>query len=147
MKAPFLIGRLLFGGFFLYNGINHFKELKGMSDYAKAKGVPQPDVAVAASGAALLIGGASLLLGIKPKIGAAAVAGFLAGVSPVMHDFWKQEDPQKKQMEMIQFSKNMALLGGALALMSVKEPWPASVPVAQPDYYHQVSSAGAKIAA
>jgi uncharacterized membrane protein YphA (DoxX/SURF4 family) len=147
MKAPFLIGRLLFGGFFLYNGINHFKELKSMSQYAKAKGVPQPDVAVAASGAALLIGGASLLLGIKPKIGAAAVAGFLAGVSPVMHDFWKQEDPQKRQMEMIQFSKNMALLGGALALMGVDEPWPASVPVAQPDYYQQVSSSCAKIAA
>ncbi len=30
---------------------------------------------------------------------------------------------------MINFSKNMALLGGALALMGVEEPWPASVPV------------------
>jgi hypothetical protein len=34
-------------------------------------------------------------------------------------------------MEMIQFSKNMALLGGALALMSIEEPWPASIPVAR----------------
>ena len=133
MKAPFMIGRLLFGGFFLYSGINHFKQREGMSQYAKGKHVPMPDVAVVASGAALIVGGASLLLGIKPKIGAAAVIGFLAGVSPVMHNFWKQEDPQQRQTEMIQFSKNMALLGGALALMGVEEPWPVSVPVAQPE--------------
>ena len=147
MKAPFMIGRLLFGGFFLYNGINHFKQRQGMAEYAKAKKVPLPDVAVMASGAALIVGGASLLLGIKPKIGATAVVGFLAGVSPVMHDFWKQEDPQQRQMEMIQFSKNMALLGGALALMSVEEPWPASVPVAQPERDSWESRQRSRIAA
>ncbi|MBV9435814.1 MAG: DoxX family protein, partial [Acidobacteria bacterium] len=96
MKIPFVFGRLLFGGFFLYSGINHFKELKGMAQYAKSKNVPQPELAVAASGGALIAGGASLLLGIKPKYGAAAVAGFLAGVSPVMHDFWKQQDPEHR---------------------------------------------------
>lgn len=133
MKVPFVIGRVLFGGFFLYNGINHFKQREGLAQYAKGKNVPLPDVAVVATGAALIIGGASLLLGIKPKIGAAAVAGFLAGVSPVMHNFWNHEDPQQRQIEMIQFSKNMALLGGALALMGVEEPWPTSVPVAQPE--------------
>ncbi len=110
-----------------------------MSQYAKGKNVPMPDVAVMASGAALIVGGASLLLGIKPKIGAAAVVGFLAAVSPVMHNFWNQEDPQQRQMEMIQFSKNMAMLGGALALMGVEEPWPASVPVAQPQKSWQES--------
>ena len=104
-----------------------------MAQYAKSKNVPAPDVAVAASGAALVIGGASLLLGVKPKMGAMAIAGFLAGVSPVMHDFWKQENPEQRQMEMIQFSKNMALLGGTLALIGVEEPWPASLPVAQPE--------------
>jgi uncharacterized membrane protein YphA (DoxX/SURF4 family) len=104
-----------------------------------------PDIAVMASGAALIIGGGSLLLGIKPKVGAAAVAGFLAGVSPVMHDFWKQDVPQQRQTDMIQFSKNMALLGGALALMSVEEPWPVSVPVAQPE--QSWSESAARIAA
>ena len=131
MKAPFLLGRLLFGGFFLYNGINHFKERKSMAQYSAAKNVPLPDVAVIASGAALIAGGASLLLGVKPKLGAAAIAGFLLGVSPMMHDFWNIEDPNQRQNEMINFSKNMALLGGALALTGVEEPWPASVPVLQ----------------
>jgi putative oxidoreductase len=132
MKAPFLIGRLIFGGFFIYSGIHHFVDRKMLSSYSAAKNVPMPDVAVAATGAALVIGGASILAGVKPRLGTAAVIGFLAGVSPVMHDFWRKEDPQERTMEMVNFSKNMALLGGALALMGVEEPWPVSVPVAQP---------------
>ncbi|HET9741540.1 MAG TPA: DoxX family protein [Terriglobales bacterium] len=147
MKAPFMIGRLLFGGFFLYSGIHHFQQREGLAQYAKSKHVPLPDVAVGATGAALILGGASLLLGIKPKIGAATVAGFLAGVSPLMHDFWSSEDPNQRQNDMINFTKNMALLGGALALMSVEEPWPASIPVARPSFYDQMREKGAKIAA
>jgi putative oxidoreductase len=127
MKAPFLLGRALLGGFFLYNGINHFRELNTMSQYAAMKKVPVPKAAVAVSGAMLTFGGASLLLGFKPKLGTAAVAGFLLGVSPMMHDFWNMEDPQQRQNDMINFSKNMALLGSAFALAAVEEPWPVSV--------------------
>lgn len=132
MKASFLIGRLIFGGFFVYSGINHFKNSRTLSQYAGAKHVPAPDLMVKVSGAAMIAGGSSILLGIKPRFGAAAVIGFLAGVSPVMHNFWRVEDPDQRTSDMINFSKNMALLGGALALMGVEEPWPASVPVAQP---------------
>ncbi len=134
MKATFLLGRLVFGGFFLYNGINHLKERKSLAQYAQSKNVPLAEAAVAASGVALIAGGASVLLGIKPKLGTAAIAGFLLGVSPVMHDFWRVEDPNQRMNEMINFSKNVALLGSALALMGVDEPWPASVPVGQGDF-------------
>ena len=133
MKVPFLLGRLIFGGFFLYNGINHLKERKSLAQYAQAKNVPQPEAAVVASGVALLMGGTSILLGVRPKLGALAIAGFLVGVSPVMHNFWNIEDPAQRMNDMINFSKNLALLGGALALMGVREPWPASLPVAQKD--------------
>lgn len=133
MKFPFLVGRLLFGGFFLYNGIQHFKERKALTQYAGSKHVPMPEVAVVASGVTLVLGGGSLLLGMKPKIGASALAGFLTTISPVMHSFWDIQDPGEKQTQMIQFSKNMALLGAALILMSVPEPWPMSLPVALPD--------------
>lgn len=131
MKAVFLVGRLVFGGFFLYNGIHHLKERKSLAQYAQAKNVPMAEAAVTATGVALIAGGASILLGVKPKLGAAAIAGFLAGVSPVMHDFWRIEDPNQRMNEMINFTKNLALLGGALALMGLDEPWPASIPVGQ----------------
>ena len=132
MRAAFLLGRLLFGGFFIYNGINHFQKTRELSHYAGAKKVPKPDIAVRASGALLIAGGTSILLGVKPKLGAMAVLGFLAGVSPVMHDFWKQQEPGQRMNDTINFAKNLALAGGAIALMGVEEPWPASVPVLQP---------------
>jgi len=131
MKAAFLIGRLVFGGFFLYNGINHLKERKSLAQYAQTKNVPLADAVVATTGVVLMAGGASILLGVKPKLGTAAIAGFLAGVSPVMHNFWSVEEPSQRMNEMINFSKNMALLGSALALMGIDEPWPVSVPISQ----------------
>src|SRR6478672_2610786 len=147
MKAPFLIGRLLFGGYFLYNGINHLRNRHEMGPYAESKGVPKGDIAVAITGVPLIIGGASLLLGVKPKLGAAAILGFLAGVSPIMHDFWRHEDPTERQANMINFMKNAALAGGALALMGVEEPWEASVPVAQPSVGKRLRKAVRRIAA
>ncbi len=135
MKAAFLIGRLVFGGFFIYNGINHLRQHKNLAQYAQAKKVPRAEAAVVGSGIALLAGGTSILLGIKPKWGALSIIGFLVAVSPTIHDFWRAEDPNQRMNDMVNFSKNMALLGAALALLGVEEPWPASVPVAQPERY------------
>jgi len=126
-KTAFLLGRIIFGGFFIYNGIHHLTEHETLSQYAGAKQVPAPDLAVKATGAAMIAGGASILLGVKPKLGVMAIAGFLAGVSPLMHDFWTQENSEQRMSEMINFSKNMALLGAALAMLGIEEPWPASV--------------------
>ena len=110
------LGRALFGGYFIYSGINHFMKKNELAQYAGAKRVPKPDAAVIATGVALLAGGSSLALGLKPKWGAASLIGFLATVSPMMHNFWKDEDPTQRQKNMIDFTKNMALLSGALAL-------------------------------
>jgi putative oxidoreductase len=110
------LGRLILGGFFIYNGIQHLQKTKDKAGYAAAKGVPKPETAIQVTGAMLLLGGTLLALGIKPKVGGLMVAGFLAGVSPVMHNFWSMEDPNQKMNEMINFSKNLALLGASLAV-------------------------------
>jgi uncharacterized membrane protein YphA (DoxX/SURF4 family) len=47
MKPLFLIGRILFGGLFLYNGINHFRQRRNLAQYAGSKHVPAPQAAVA----------------------------------------------------------------------------------------------------
>src|SRR5690242_18538041 len=111
MKAPYLAGRMLFGGFFVSSGLRHFLDRKPMTDYTRSKGVPSPDVAVAATGALMMAGGASILLGVKPKLGVAAIATVLAGISPFMHDFWRVKDPQQRMNEMANFQKNLALAG------------------------------------
>jgi putative oxidoreductase len=121
-----VIGRAMFGGFFLYNGINHLMHHQNMAGYAEAKGVPAASVAVQGTGVMLVLGGLSLLTGYKPKLGAALVAAFLAGVSPSMHAFWKESEPQQRQAEMINFMKNMALAGAAILAAGSPEPWPVS---------------------
>jgi len=92
------------------------------------------------------------LLGVKPKLGAMAVVGFLAGVSPVMHDFWRIDDPDERTKSLIDFMKNTALAGGALALMGFDAPWEASIPTAQlrldrPKLARKVGKLGRKLAA
>src|SRR5512138_2467620 len=126
MRALHVLGRAIFGGFFVYNGINHLKNSEGMARYAGAKGVPSAQQAVRATGAMLIGGGLSIIAGLKPRQGLATIVAFLVPVSLQMHRFWEERDPQAKQMQMTQFLKNTALVGAALALMAIEEPWPAS---------------------
>lgn len=123
-KAAHLLGRAVFGGYFLYNGVNHFLNHKMMSDYTRSKGVAAPEAAVAVSGLMLLAGGASIVLGIKPKFGAGLVSAFLVAVSPQMHAFWKETEPQQRMNDMVNFTKNVALLGAAFLAAAHPEPWP-----------------------
>ena len=75
MRPLFVLGRFIFGGFFAYNGINHFLHQKTMSQYAGAKGVPASESAVPATGAMLLAGGASIMAGVRPRQGLARAWG------------------------------------------------------------------------
>ncbi len=133
MKYLFLLGRLVYGGFFIYNGVNHFQKHEMISGYAGSKGVPQPHVAVSGTGVMMLAGGASIVLGVQPKIGSALILTFLLGVSPTIHNFWAIEDPNQSMNDMVNFSKNVALAGAALTLMSRPEPWPLSLSSAEPE--------------
>ena len=129
MRGFFLLGRAILGGFFAYNGINHFQNKEMMARYAGSKGIPAPaaEAAVQATGAMLLAGGLSILSGAKPKQGLATVIGFLIPVTLQMHRFWEAEDPQTRMNEMVHFSKNLALVGAALMLLQIPEPWPISI--------------------
>ena len=131
MRALFMLGRGIFGGFFAYNGINHIQHQKEMSQYAESKGVPAAEAAVPASGALLLAAGLSIMAGFKPRQGLAATVGFLIPVTLQMHRFWEVQEPDKRMNELINFSKNMALVGAALMLLQIPEPWPASVDAAR----------------
>jgi putative oxidoreductase len=131
MRALFVLGRTIFGGFFAYNGINHLQHAEGMGQYAATKGVPKPELAVQATGALLLAGGLSIIAGVKPRQGLAALIGFLIPVTLQMHRFWEEQDAQQRQSELINFTKNMALVGAALAMMQIEEPWPASIDAAR----------------
>ena len=131
MRTLFVLGRAVFGGFFVYSGINHLQDSGHMGQYAASKGVPAPERAVQAAGALLLAGGLSVLTGFQPRRGLAALITFLVPVTLQMHRFWEEADAQKRQTEMVHFMKNMALVGAAMAMMQIEEPWPASIDAAR----------------
>jgi len=112
------IGRILFGGYFAFSGFNHFKMLDMMSGYAKSKGAPMPKLSVAFSGVLLIVGGLSVLFDILPGFGLVALTLFLLPVTFIMHAFWKVQDPAAKMHEMVNFMKNIALLGAVLILLA-----------------------------
>jgi putative oxidoreductase len=113
-RAAHIAGRAVFGGYFVYSGIGHFLNRKQLSGYAESKDVPAADAAVVGTGLMMIAGGLSIVAGVRPKLGAGAIAGFLLGVSPIMHAFWNEQEPAKRMNEMVNFGKNMALVGGAL---------------------------------
>jgi uncharacterized membrane protein YphA (DoxX/SURF4 family) len=127
MEYLFLLGRILFGGFFLFNGYRHLTGVSAMAPYAASKGVPAPQLAVLGSGLLIAFGGLSVLLGLWPKWGVLCLALFLIPVSYTMHNYWADKDPAMRQNNQIQFHKNLALLGAALMLLAIPEPWPLSV--------------------
>jgi putative oxidoreductase len=122
--AALLAGRGIFGGYFLYNGVNHYLNREMLVEYARSKGVPVPAVAVAASSLLILAGGLSIVTGTRPKVGAGLISTFLLAVSPQMHAFWKEREPQQQMQEMVNFTKNMALVGASLLAAAHPEPWP-----------------------
>jgi uncharacterized membrane protein YphA (DoxX/SURF4 family) len=127
MTTAFLIGRIIFAGYWLMAGFNHFTHFEPMAGYAKAKGVPAHKLAVAGTGVMLVLGGLSMLLGVHPNAGIVLLIIFLLGASFPMHDFWNAKDPQAKQADLINFMKNMALVGALLMLLLLPRPWPMSL--------------------
>lgn len=127
MNIIFLVGRVLFGGYFFLMGLNHLTKSASLVGYAASKGVPAPKAAVFFSGLLILVGGLSVILGYMPTYGLAAIALFLVPVTFAMHQFWKVADPMMKMGERVNFMKNMALLGAALALTAVSLPWALSL--------------------
>ncbi len=118
MQLIFTIGQILFGGFFLYNGIKHFTGITGNAGYAASKNVPMPKLAVAFTGIMLVLGGLGIILDLMTGYALSLVIIFLLVTSFMMHDFWKVTDPMQKQMQVIQFTKNMALAGAAMMLLA-----------------------------
>jgi uncharacterized membrane protein YphA (DoxX/SURF4 family) len=118
VDVVFLIGRILFGLLFVSSGfMAHLGEGgKAGRDYARSLGAPSPDLLVPLSGIAIIAGGLMIALGIWADLGALLIIGFVIGITPIMHAFWKVEDQQMQQIQSAMFFKNVALLGAAVII-------------------------------
>ena len=123
MNILFVVGRILYGGYFAFSGYLHLANMTGMTDYARFKGVKAAKTGVVISGIMILVGGLGILLGVYTEWAIGLIALFLIAVSFKMHAFWNISDPQTKMSEQVNFMKNMALLGADLMMLMIKTPW------------------------
>ncbi|MEU2261515.1 DoxX family protein [Streptomyces sp. NPDC019645] len=116
MDVLVLRGRILFAVVFLSSAVGHLTQHKQLGAYAAAKGVPAAEASTVLSGVVMLLGGLSIVLGVRADLGALLIAVFVFPAALVMHAFWKESDAQTRQTEQISFLKDTAL-GGAAPVM------------------------------
>jgi putative oxidoreductase len=117
MDVVLLVGRILFGLVFLGSAMGHLTQTDAMAGYAGSKGVPAARAATIVSGVVMVVGALLVILGWWGDLGALLLALFLIPTAFVMHAFWKETEPMEKQMEQIQFMKDLSLAGAALVLL------------------------------
>lgn len=127
MEWVLLLGRVLFGGFFVMGGVMHFMKLKDMTEYARMKGAPTPQMSTIITGMVIMLAGLGVVFGVYQAWSLLAIAAFLVVITPIMHAFWKVSDPNMRMVEMQMFLKNVALLGAALALYAFASNWPLTL--------------------
>ncbi|MBC7269442.1 MAG: DoxX family protein [Streptomyces sp.] len=118
MDVLVLIGRILFVVLFLSSAVAHLTQSRSMAAYATSRGLPAALPATVGSGVLMLAGALSVVLGVWADLGALLLVVFLVPTALLMHAFWKETEPQSRQLEMIQFFKDLSLAGASLMLLA-----------------------------
>ncbi|MBQ1088836.1 DoxX family protein [Streptomyces sp. B93] len=118
MDVLVLIGRILFVVLFLSSAVAHLTQSRSMAAYATSRGLPAALPATVGSGVLMLAGALSVVLGVWADLGALLLVVFLVPTALLMHAFWKETEPQNRQLEMIQFFKDLSLAGASLMLLA-----------------------------
>jgi putative oxidoreductase len=117
-----LVGRILFAIFFANAGIRHFTKREMMGGAMRSSGAfsgplqPAADLAVVGTGVVLVVGALMVAAGIYADLGALLLAVFLVPTTPLMHGYWRETDPARRQQQQSAFLRNVALLGATLFL-------------------------------
>jgi putative oxidoreductase len=114
-EALVLLGRALLAYLFIPSGWSKLVGFSGTAAYIASQGVPMPEVAAAIAVAGELGLGLLLLLGWRTRWVALGLAIFVAVITPIFHGYWNVPEAQK-MMQKISFNKNLAIIGGLLAL-------------------------------
>ena len=106
-----IVARAMIVTIFLLSAVgNKIPNFNGVGAYMTSEGVPQAQLRLVGAITCLIVGSISILLGLKARIGASLLLVFLALATYYFHDFWNFQG-QEQQMQMIQFLKNLSLMG------------------------------------
>jgi putative oxidoreductase len=105
------------------NKIPHFNDV---AQLMASKGIPAPKLMLAGAIVFLLAGSLSVITGYRARIGASLLLVFLMLATYYFHNFWAIADPQAQQEQMIQFMKNLSMMG-AMIFIIANGPGPMSI--------------------
>jgi putative oxidoreductase len=121
-----LLGRLLLCTIFFMaavgNKIPHFSDVAKVMD---SVGIPAPQLLLVGAIVFLIAGSLSVIVGYQARFGAGLLLTFLVLASYYFHPFWSLNG-QAQQEQMIQFMKNLSMMGAMLFVMA-NGPGPMSV--------------------
>ena len=118
-----LISRVLLSAVFIVYGLLKFMDVSSITNNAGTKrfmdliagGVPTPTWLGYLIAAIELLGGIAILVGFKTRWIAWAFVAWLIVVTYFGHPFWTM-DGQPRGLNMVNFYKNLAIIGGYLLL-------------------------------
>lgn len=106
-------GRALMSVIFLVSGAGKMAHFSGVAGMMSKAGLPAASALLALSIAIEIGAGLLLLTGFKARYAALLLAAWLVPVSLTMHNFWAYTGAQQQE-QMVNFLKNLALIGGLL---------------------------------
>ncbi|MEX2015918.1 MAG: DoxX family protein [Candidatus Hydrogenedentales bacterium] len=114
-------GRVLLALVFLASGFMKIVQFNTTADQMYAEGMEYVTILLIGAIIFELVGGILVLIGWHPRIGALLLILFLIPTTLIFHDFWMTQqhtDAAAQQNQMAHFMKNVAIMGGLLAVMA-----------------------------
>ena len=143
MRPAYALARPMIAGMFVKGGLDAVRAPGARVAQAAKLGLPAPEVTVRVNGAAMVLGGTALALGVKKRRAALLLAASLVPSTYAGHPFW-EAPPETRQMQTMQFLKNLAALGGLLLVAT--EPTPHHTPRAARKAARRVEKASTRAA-
>jgi putative oxidoreductase len=116
--AALLLARIALAAIFLYSGYGKLTNPAGFSGYLVNHGFPAGMSYPLALFAGLIeaLGGLAMLAGFQTRYAALLLALFTLVAALIGHRFWEVTDAAQRGNQLIHFWKNIAMIGGFLAL-------------------------------
>jgi putative oxidoreductase len=110
-----LVGRIALGAIFLMSGVAKLADQQGTLQHMEQAGIPAAHLLLLVAAFAEIFGALALMTGFLARLGAIGLVVYLAITTLVFHHFWDLGGDEQK-MQMINFMKNLAIIGGLLVL-------------------------------
>ncbi|MGE0151451.1 MAG: DoxX family protein [Reyranellaceae bacterium] len=112
-----LIGRIFLALLFLGSGVSKIMDYQSVGQSMAGAGVPMVAAALPLAIAVEIAAALGLIFGLLTCLSALALIVYTVAATYFFHNFWAFEG-QEAQMHTIQFSKNLALVGGLLLVVA-----------------------------